>query len=85
MALADKSAPTLILQPHRPVLVKRSLLLMCSSLPLWSVQTMLKDGLKPNTFVYNSMMNVNVGDLDEVQRYYQHMQVAILNSVIVHK
>lgn len=46
---------------------------------------MLKDGLKPNTFVYNSMMNVNVGDLDEVQRYYQHMQVAILNSVIVHK
>jgi len=46
---------------------------------------MLKDGLKPNIFVYNSMMNVNVGDLDEVQRYYRHMQVAILNSVIICK
>lgn len=39
-------------------------------------EAMLKDGLKPNNFVYNSMMNVNVGDLDEVQRYYQHMQGA---------
>ena len=44
---------------------------------------MLKDGFKPNIFIYNSMMNINVGDLDEVQHYYQHMQVAILNSVII--
>jgi hypothetical protein len=44
-------------------------------------QAMLKDGFKPNIFIYNSMMNINVGDLDEVQHYYQHMQVAILNSV----
>lgn len=43
----------------------------------WNVQTMLKDGFQPNVFIYNSMMNVNVGDLVEVQRYYQHMQVAI--------
>ncbi|XP_024359813.1 pentatricopeptide repeat-containing protein At5g02830, chloroplastic isoform X2 [Physcomitrium patens] len=39
-------------------------------------ETMLKDGFKPNVFVYNSLMNVSVGDLDEVQRYYQHMQGA---------
>ncbi|KAG0563918.1 hypothetical protein KC19_8G069400 [Ceratodon purpureus] len=39
-------------------------------------EAMLKDGFKPNIFIYNSMMNVNVGDLDEVQRYYEHMQGA---------
>ena len=44
------------------------------------MQAVLKDGFKPNVFVYNSIMNVNVGDLDEVQNYYRHMQVAILNS-----
>jgi len=44
---------------------------------------MVKDGIKPNIFVYNSIMNVNVGDLDEVQRYYQHMEVPILNSAII--
>lgn len=43
---------------------------------------MLKDGFKPNVFVYNSLMNVSVGDLDEVQRYYQHMQVTILSCVV---
>lgn len=43
---------------------------------------MLKDGFKFNVFVYNSLMNVSVGDLDEVQCYYQYMQVIILSCVV---
>jgi hypothetical protein len=34
---------------------------------------MIKGGIIPNVFVYNSLMNVNVGDMDEVQRLYDHM------------
>lgn len=46
---------------------------------------MLNDGFEPNRFVYNSIMNVNVGNLSEVRRYFQHMQVATLTSVITYK
>ncbi|XP_024360773.1 pentatricopeptide repeat-containing protein At5g02830, chloroplastic [Physcomitrium patens] len=39
-------------------------------------EKMLNDGFEPNRFVYNSIMNVNVGNLSEVRRYFQHMQGA---------
>jgi hypothetical protein len=48
------------------------------------MQGMLETGFKANVYIYNSMMNVHVGDIDEVQYYYQHMQVLMWTIGMIH-